>query len=83
MKYLKLFENHNELYTKISADEYEEGIGYNYAVDEWDIDFIKENWIDFTEKELDSIKDLEDEFYVNICFEKKNMNLIEKIPQLN
>ena len=61
MKYLKLFENHNQYYQEISEEEFDESTGFDIEYGEgttWDPSFIKENWIDFTNGELNSIKKL-------------------------
>jgi hypothetical protein len=60
MKYLKLFENHNQYYQEISEGEFEESTGFDieYGEGTWDPSFIRRNWIDFTIEELNSIKEL-------------------------
>jgi hypothetical protein len=59
MKHIKLFENHSDLYSKISIDEYERMIGvipdnmYPDGYSTWDEEYVYDNWEEFTEEELE------------------------------
>ena len=64
MKHIKIFESHNVYYKQIDEDEYNLSIsgtsgGYNNE-DESDMarNFTKANWLNFTEEELDDIKNI-------------------------
>jgi hypothetical protein len=79
MKYLKLFENHNHLYSEISTHEFEEKCGWGGQIgdDEWDDEYVHNNWEDFTVDELNYLISLK----LDVDLKSDLIGLLDDSPQ--
>ena len=73
MRYLKLYEDHNNYYYQIEADEFDEATGYDAYHGDGD-GWITTNWVDFNQSEIDTIRRMFTDYFVFVGYSDFNQN---------
>lgn len=75
MKYLKLFEEHNNYYYQIDVSEFDDKTEFDTLFENgWDTT----NWVDFNQSEISTIKGIFDDFFVFVGYSDFNPPMLQK-----